>query len=61
MRLILTGGNGVAIVGRTTGSHVPPEVEEKETAFWTAQVRDGLAAERRIYSDIEEAEKKALE
>ena len=23
---VLTGGNAIAIVGRTTGSHVPPEV-----------------------------------
>ncbi|MFQ6064730.1 MAG: nuclear transport factor 2 family protein [Candidatus Bathyarchaeia archaeon] len=46
---VLTSGNGVAIVGKTTGSHVPPEVEEKETVLWTAEIRDGLVAEWRIY------------
>ena len=58
---VLTGGNGVAIIGKTTGSHVPPEVEEKETVLWTAEIRDGLVAEWRIYSDIEEAKKKVHE
>ena len=58
---VLLSGNGVAIVGKTTGSHVPPEVEEKETVLWTAEIRDGLVAEWRIYSDIEETKKKAQE
>jgi len=55
---VLLSGNGVAIIGKTTGSHIPPEVEEKETVLWTAEIRDGLVAEWRIYSDIEEAKKK---
>ena len=55
---VLTSGNGVAIIGKTTGSHVSPEVEAKETVLWTAEIRDGLVAEWRIYSDIEEAKKK---
>jgi ketosteroid isomerase-like protein len=58
---VLTSGNGVAIIGKTTGSHVSPEVETKETVLWTAETRDGLVAEWRIYSDIEEAMKKAQE
>ena len=58
---VLTSGNGVAIIGKTTGSHVPPEVEENETVLWTAEVRDGLVAEWRIYPDIEEATKRAQE
>ncbi len=56
---ILKSGNGVAIIGKTTGSHVPPEVEEHENVLWTAKIRDGHVAEWRIYSDIEEAKKKA--
>ncbi len=56
---VLISGNGVAIVGKTTDSHVPPEVEERETVLWTAEIRDNLVAEWRIYSDIEEAKKKA--
>ncbi|HOP08730.1 MAG TPA: nuclear transport factor 2 family protein [Candidatus Methanofastidiosa archaeon] len=48
---VLTGGNGVAIIGKTTGSHVPPEIEEKETVIWTAEIRDGLIVEWRIYTD----------
>ena len=58
---VLASGNGVAIIGRTTGSHLPPEVEEKETVLWTAEIRDGLVAEWRIYSDIEEAKKGSQE
>ncbi len=56
---VLVSGNSVAIIGKTTGSHVPPEVEEKETVLWTAEIQDGLVAEWRIYSDIEEAEQRA--
>ena len=55
---VLMSGNGVAIIGKTTGSHVPPEVEEHEMVLWTAEIRDGLVAEWRIYSNIEEAKKK---
>ena len=58
---IVTGGDGVAIMGRTTGSHVSPEVEEHEVVLWTAEIRDGLVAEWRIYTDLEEAQKKAEE
>jgi len=56
---VLTSGDGVAIIGKTTDSHVPPEVEEKETVLWTAEIRGGLVAEWRIYSDIEKAKKRA--
>lgn len=55
VRTVLTGGNGVAIIGTTTGSHLPPEIEEKETVLWTAEIRNGLVAEWRIYTNIEEA------
>ncbi len=55
---VSTSGNGVAIIGKTTGSHVPSEIEEKETVLWTAEIRGGLVAEWRIYSDIEEVKKK---
>jgi limonene-1,2-epoxide hydrolase len=52
---VLVGGNGVAIIGRTTGSHVAAEIEENETVLWIAEVQDGLVAEWRIYSDHERA------
>lgn len=55
---VLTSGNAVAIIGKTTGSHVPPEIEKYETVLWTAEIRDDLVAEWRIYSDIEEVETK---
>jgi hypothetical protein len=58
---VLMSGNGVAIIGKTTGSHVPPEVEEREIVLWTAEIHNGLVAEWRIYSDIEEAKEKAQE
>jgi len=49
---VLTGGSCVAIIGKTTGSQVPPEIEAKETVLWTAEIRDGLVAEWRLYTDI---------
>jgi ketosteroid isomerase-like protein len=52
---ILQGGQGAAIVGKTAGSHVPPGIERQETLVWTAEVRDGLITEWRIYSDAEYA------
>lgn len=55
---ILVSGNGVAIIGKSTGSHVDPKVEVLETVLWIAEVRDGLVAKWRIYSDIEEAKKR---
>ena len=54
VRHVLTGGNGVAIIGRTTGSQVSPEIEKKETVLWTAEIRDGFVAEWRLYTDIRE-------
>jgi limonene-1,2-epoxide hydrolase len=54
---ILKSGNSVAIIGKTTGSHVPPELEEKETIMWIAEIEKGHVAEWRIYSDIEEIKK----
>lgn len=51
----------MTIIDKTTGSHVPPEVEAHEAVLWTAEIRDGLVAEWRIYSDIKEAKKKAQE
>ena len=53
---VLIGGGGVAIIGKTTGSHLPPEVEEKETVLWTAEIRNGRVAEWRIYSDSEKSQ-----
>jgi hypothetical protein len=49
---LLQGGNGVAIIGKTSGSHVSPEIEEKETLVWTAEITEGLISEWRIYSSV---------
>lgn len=54
---VLTSGKGVAIIGKTTGSQVPPAIEEKETVLWTAEIRNGFVAKWRIYSDIDEVKK----
>jgi ketosteroid isomerase-like protein len=51
---VINSGNGVAIIGRTTGSHVGSKVEARWTILWTAKVREGLIAEWHIYSDVEE-------
>jgi ketosteroid isomerase-like protein len=53
---VLTSGDGVAIVGQTSGSHVSPEIEETETVLWIAELEDGLVTEWRIYSDKAYAE-----
>ena len=58
VQYVLMSGDGVAIIGKTTGSHVPPEVEEKETVLWTAEIRDDLVSKWRIYSNIQEAKEK---
>jgi hypothetical protein len=58
---VLTGSRGVAIIGRTSGSHIPPDVEAEETVLWTAEIENGLVSEWRIYTDVEEARKRALE
>jgi len=57
VRHVLRGGDGVAIIGKTTGSHVLPGIEERATLVWTAEVRDGLISQWRIYSDEEYAER----
>jgi len=51
---LITSGNGVAVIGHTSGCHVGPDVEEKWTILWTAQIRDGLVFQWRIYSDVDE-------
>jgi uncharacterized protein (TIGR02246 family) len=51
-------GDVVALIGQTTGSHIPPEVEAEETVIWTAWVRDGLVKEWRIlYADNEKVKR----
>jgi hypothetical protein len=52
---VLQGGNGAALIGRTTGSHVPARIEEKELLVWTAEITGGLISEWRIYSNAEYA------
>jgi ketosteroid isomerase-like protein len=55
VRHALRGGDGVAIIGQTTGSHVPSEIEDRETLVWTAEVKDGLISQWRVYSGEEYA------
>ena len=55
---VLTSGNAVAIIGKTTGSHIPPKLEAKETVLWTAEIQNNQVAQWRIYSDINEIKKK---
>jgi hypothetical protein len=53
IRHVLQGGRGIAIVGHTTGSHVPPETEANEVLVWTAEVDSGKIVTWRIYSSEE--------
>lgn len=55
VRHALQGGSGVVIIGKTTGSDVPPEIEEGETLVWTTEAKDGLIGEWRVYSGEEYA------
>jgi hypothetical protein len=54
---ILFCGKDVAVIGKTTGSHVEPKVEVLETILWLADIKDNLVAKWQIYSDVEEAKK----
>jgi hypothetical protein len=54
---ILFCGNDVAIIGKTTGSHVDPKVEVLETVLWLADIKNGLVAKWQIYSDLGEIKK----
>ncbi|MFW9870750.1 MAG: nuclear transport factor 2 family protein [Candidatus Thorarchaeota archaeon] len=49
---LLTSGSGVAVYGRTTGSHAGPEIDETWKILWTAGIRDDQIAEWRIYTDF---------
>ena len=49
---VTLSGDAVAFVGQTTGSHVPPEIEARETVIFVATVRDGSVSEWRIFSDM---------
>jgi uncharacterized protein (TIGR02246 family) len=49
---VLRSGDDIAIIGTTTGSHVAPELEARETLIWTARFEGGLVAEWRIYTDL---------
>jgi hypothetical protein len=50
---VLTSGDGVAIMGQTSGSHMPPEIEARSTVLWIAELEDGLVREWRIYASDE--------
>lgn len=49
---VLRSGNGVAIVGQTSGSHLPSEIEREELVLWIAELEDGLVSDWRIYSTL---------
>jgi ketosteroid isomerase-like protein len=50
---VLTGGDGVAIIGQTSGSHMPADIEARSTMLWIAELQDGLVCEWRIYATDE--------
>jgi uncharacterized protein (TIGR02246 family) len=50
---VTRSGKDIAIVGTTTGSHIAPEIEAKETVIWIAKIRDGLVSEWRIFTDLD--------
>jgi uncharacterized protein (TIGR02246 family) len=50
---VCVSGADVAFIAKTAGSHVSPDLEKDETLIFIAQVRDGLVAGWRIYTDLE--------
>ncbi len=54
---ICLSGKDVAFIAKTTGSHVPSELEVKETLVFVAQIENGLVAEWRIYTDLEKSKR----
>jgi ketosteroid isomerase-like protein len=50
---VARSGDDIAIIGKTTGSHISPEIDAKETVIWTAKVEDNLVSEWRIFSDLD--------
>jgi hypothetical protein len=50
---VARSGDAIAIIGKTTGSHIPPAIEAKETVIWIAKVEDNLVSEWRIFSDLD--------
>ena len=50
---VTRSGKDIAIVGKTTGSHISPEIETKETVIWIAKIEDNQVAEWRIFSDMD--------
>jgi predicted SnoaL-like aldol condensation-catalyzing enzyme len=53
---VVAAGDVVVLIGRTTGSHVPPEVEAEETVVWAAWTEGERVREWHIlYADTEKA------
>jgi uncharacterized protein (TIGR02246 family) len=51
---ICVSGSDVAFIAKTKGSHVPSELEENEALIFVATIIDGLVAQWRIYTDLED-------
>jgi ketosteroid isomerase-like protein len=50
---VTRSGNDIAMTGKTTGSHIPPEIEAQETVIWVAKIKDNLVSEWLIFSDLD--------
>src|SRR5690349_23470591 len=52
-------GDKIFVIGHTSGSQVPPEIEETPSSvIWEAQIRDGLVAAWIIYDATQENRKR---
>jgi uncharacterized protein (TIGR02246 family) len=49
---VTRSGKDIAIIEKTTGSHVAPAVEAKETVVWLATIEGDRVSEWRIFSDL---------
>jgi ketosteroid isomerase-like protein len=49
---VTRSGDSIAFVGRTTGSHIDPKIEAKETVVFIATISNGSVAQWRIFSDM---------
>jgi len=55
---VCVSGRDVAFIAKTTGSHVPPELEKDEILVFIAMIEGGLVAEWRIYTDLEDVKER---
>jgi uncharacterized protein (TIGR02246 family) len=55
---ICVSGSDVAFIAKTTGSHIPPDLEEDETLIFIATIKRESVSKWRIYTDLEDVKER---